>query len=250
MNYSVLIADDCFGSNDEAERILAGYGMRTEFCAREGEEIIRHIAESKPDAVVMSFSTRGVDALSILRRFKDKCGAPRFLIVYSDDDAAPVDEAMGLGASYCLALPADRYLIASRLDMMRLRSEISAVSTGRRMSVDAEITELLHALAIPANIKGYHYLREAVALYLKKTNEISYITKEIYPVIARRFGTTPQRVERAMRHAIETAWDRGDAEVLNGLFGYTIRADRGKPTNSEFVAFAADKLRMSGACCY
>lgn len=248
MSYNVLVADECFGSFAEAERILKGYGMRAEFCARDGAEVIKRVNELKPDAVVMNMTMRGVDGLGVLSRLAGGADAPRFVLVYADDGSAPVDKAMELGADYCLALPVERHLLASRLDALRMRGEFAAAPPKSGRSVDKEITEFLHALAVPANIKGYAYLREAISLSLRGSCPARYVTKELYPAVARRFGTTPQRVERSIRHAIETAWDRGDSEVLSGFLGYTVRADRGKPTNGEFIAFVTDRLRISGVC--
>jgi len=247
MSYKVLVADECFGSFADAERILRGYGMRAFFCKKDGAEVIKRVAALKPDAVVMNMTMRGVDGLGVLSRLAGAPDSPRFVLVYTDDGSAPVSRAMELGADYCLPLPIERHLLASRLDLLRMRG-ILAAAPRRRRSVEEEIAELLHTLAIPANIKGYAYLREAISLSLRGEKPVSFVTKELYPAVARRFGTTPQRVERAIRHAIESAWDRGDAETLCGLFGYTVRADRGKPTNGELIAFAADRLRLSGVC--
>ena len=106
------------------------------------------------------------------------------------------------------------------------------------------VTEIIHQIGVPAHIKGYTYLRDAIVLAVKDQNIINFITKELYPTVARAHGTTSSRVERAIRHAIEVAWDRGDVDVLNAYFGYTILNSRGKPTNSEFIAMIADKLRL------
>lgn len=248
MEYKVLVADGCFGSRADAERILKGYGMSPFFCERDGEDIIKKIKELAPDAVVMNVTLRRTDGLAVLRRMRSEPSAPKFVTVYSQSVLDPVDEAMALGASYCLALPIGRQLLAAKLDTLRMLARIEAAFKAEhkpKRDIEAEIAELLHTLAIPAHIKGYCYLREAISLSLRSESKVCYATKELYPAVARRFGTTAQRVERAIRHAIETAWDRGDVDVLCGFFGNTIRADRGKPTNSEFIALAAEKLRAA-----
>ncbi|MBQ6552367.1 MAG: sporulation transcription factor Spo0A [Clostridia bacterium] len=247
MEYKVLIADDCFGTESEAARILKGYGMQAVFCGRDGREVVKKTDDLKPNAVVMNLSMRSIDGLGVLSLMKSKPDAPRFVAVYSGDDSAPVEEAMELGAAYCVPLPIDRNLLASKLDELKFRAETASLNAAPpkpKRDVEAEITELLHTLAVPAHIKGYQYLREAIMLTLRDMDLINSVTKELYPMVAKRFGTTPSRAERAIRHAIEVAWDRGDVEVLNGFFGYTIRSDRGKPTNSEFIALVADRLRL------
>lgn len=248
MKYKVLIADDCFGSNDEAKRILKGYDMQAVFCGRDGREVVKMTDDLNPDAVVMNMSMRSIDALGVLSLMKARQDAPGFIVTFSGEDGGAAAEAMEQGAAYCIGLPVDRHLLAARLDMLRLRSELkrskASPAAGKR-DTEAEITALLHTLAVPAHIKGYQYLREAIALTLGNMDLINSVTKELYPTVAKRFGTTPSRAERAIRHAIEVAWDRGDVDVLNGFFGYTIRSDRGKPTNSEFIALVADKLRLN-----
>lgn len=244
MAYKVLLADGCFGSEAEARRILKGYDMKAFFCGRDGREVIKSIDEIKPDAIVMNMSMRSVDACGVLTLLKGRTAA-KFVVVYSGEDSGPVEEAMDLGAAYCLQLPIDAHLLAARLDVMRVRATFDSLAAPKpARDTETEITEVLHMLAVPAHIKGYQYLREAISLVVRDMDLINSVTKELYPTVAKRFGTTPSRAERAIRHAIEVAWDRGDVELMNNFFGYTIRADRGKPTNSEFIALVADKLRL------
>ncbi|MBO4217079.1 MAG: sporulation transcription factor Spo0A [Clostridia bacterium] len=248
MAYKVLLADDCFGGEADARRILKGYDMKAFFCGRDGREVIKSIETIKPDAVVMNMSMRSVDACGVLTLLKGRTAA-KFVVVYSGSESGPVDEAMELGAEYCLPLPIDAHLFAARLDSIRIRAALNALDAPPSAKRDTEtaITELLHMLAVPAHIKGYQYLREAISLVVRDMDLINSVTKELYPTVAKRFGTTPSRAERAIRHAIEVAWDRGEVEVMNKFFGYTIRADRGKPTNSEFIALVADRLRLKEA---
>ena len=249
MEYKVLLADDCFGNETDARRILKGYNMQAFFCGRDGREVVKKTDELKPDVVVMNMTMRSVDALGVLSLMKAGAGAsPKFVVVYSVDGTEMVDEAMELGAAYCLQLPMDKHYLAGRLENLRYNSrfeEAAAAALPKKRDYETEITDMLHTLAVPAHIKGYQYLREAISLVLRDMDLINSVTKELYPMVAKRFGTTPSRAERAIRHAIEVAWDRGDVDVLNGFFGYTIRSDRGKPTNSEFIAYVADKLRLA-----
>ena len=121
---------------------------------------------------------------------------------------------------------------------------IKSGSTNSALDLESKVTNILHEIGVPAHIRGYHYMREAIVLAVNDIEVLNYITKELYPAIAKKCSTTPSRVERAIRHAIEVAWDRGDVDVLNSYFGYTIHNSRGKPTNSEFIALISDKLRL------
>lgn len=244
--YKVLIADDCLGKEAEAKRILRGYDIEGYFCGRDGREVVKEIENVKPDVAVINVAMRSIDGLGVLSLMKGKNDAPKFIIMYYEDDGVRADEAMVLGATYCLPLPMENHMILARIDTLRIRLLLESLNgVGKRANdTETEITEMLHMLAVPAHIKGYQYLREAITLVLRDGNLINSVTKELYPAVAKRFGTTASRAERAIRHAIEVAWDRGEVDVMNGFFGYTIRSDRGKPTNSEFIALVADKLRL------
>ena len=247
MEYKVLIAGDCFGSREDAARILKCRGMRLFFCGRNGAEILKRIEEVKPDAVVMNAVLHKMDGFAVLSRTRDMARAPKFVLLYSGCSDEEVEKAEEMGAARCFELPVNRYYLASELEAVCLRAEIDALRPlrDRPRDFEEETAVMLHLLAIPANVKGYQYLREAVLLSLRSKSSEQLITKEIYPTVARRFGTTPLCVERAIRHAIESAWNRGDAEELYAFFGNTIRPDRGKPTNSEFIFLVAEKLRTS-----
>lgn len=247
MVYTVLIADECFGSRDEAERILKGYNMQAVFCERDGAEVVSAVDRLEPDAVVMNVSMRGFDGYGVLSLMKERVKAPDFIVTYSGTDSGIAEKAISSGASYCIELPIDRHLLASKLDVMRVRKEMRLrddLPARRKRDAEAEITEMLNKLSVPANVKGYQYLREAISMTLRDTDLLNSVTKALYPMVAKRFGTTPSRAERAIRHAIEAAWDRGRSEEVDAFFGYTVRADRGKPTNSEFIALVSDRLRL------
>ena len=191
------------------------------------------------------------DILGVLDEIKktDAKERPMIMAMSSFDNPRLEKETLNAGASYYFLKPFDINAMAERI--IRLsgwRNEISPVVVKDNVVTDPElelmVTEIIHQIGVPAHIKGYHYLREAIILSVKNSEIINSVTKLLYPTVAKNHGTTSSRVERAIRHAIEVAWDRGDIDVLNSYFGYTIQNDRGKPTNSEFIAMISDKLRL------
>lgn len=164
-------------------------------------------------------------------------------------------EVMEKGASYIVLQPFDVNVLAQRILQLtgfaaKNAAKPASIAPTPGQSLEVMVTEVIHQIGVPAHIKGYHYLRESIILSVENPEMINSVTKLLYPTVAKKFETTPSRVERAIRHAIEVAWDRGDLDTLNSYFGYTIHNSRGKPTNSEFIAMIADKLRLQikGAC--
>ncbi|MBQ9931876.1 MAG: sporulation transcription factor Spo0A, partial [Firmicutes bacterium] len=167
-----------------------------------------------------------------------------------------IQKAINLGAEYYIMKPFDLSLLVKRIHQAvgtedaaagkkkDLRSSVIRVEDAREKDLEVDITNMIHEVGVPAHIKGYHYLRNAITMVVQDMDLLSAVTKELYPAIAKMNNTTPSRVERAIRHAIEVAWNRGKLETLNSLFGYTVHNDKGKPTNSEFIAIIADKLRL------
>ena len=156
-------------------------------------------------------------------------------------------QLLSSGISYCFLKPIDPQLVAQRIFQLTGHSdekEETAAQGGGQPNLEMMVTNIIHQIGVPAHIKGYHYLRDGILLAVKDHNMINSVTKLLYPTIAKMNNTTSSRVERAIRHAIEVAWDRGDVDVLNSFFGYTIRNTRGKPTNSEFIAMIADNLKL------
>ncbi|HEY3316528.1 MAG TPA: sporulation transcription factor Spo0A, partial [Bacillota bacterium] len=149
-----------------------------------------------------------------------------------------------LGADYYVLKPFNLDVLINRIRQLANQHGAAPVHQTRTKSMDLEVTNVIHEIGIPAHIKGYLYLREAILMVIGRVELLGAVTKELYPTIAAKHDTTPSRVERAIRHAIEVAWNRGNFDVINALFGYTVNHDRGKPTNSEFIAMVADKLRM------
>jgi two-component system response regulator (stage 0 sporulation protein A) len=158
-------------------------------------------------------------------------------------------ELLSSGASYFFLRPFDVEMMIERMVQIsgfKKADNLSVLMHPAKASPDVEmmVTEIIHQIGVPAHIKGYHYLRESIVLAVANPDIINSVTKQLYPTVAKKFATTSSRVERAIRHAIEVAWDRGDVDILNSYFGYTIHNGKGKPTNSEFIAMIADKLRL------
>ena len=189
-----------------------------------------------------------IGVLQNIRGLADK-EKPQVMVLSAVDNAQLEGEVLRAGASYVFIKPFDMGMLAERIiKFSGWKNESRPVYAKDGVISDNElelmITEIIHQIGVPAHIKGYHYLREAIMLSIKNEEVINSITKLLYPTVAKKFSTTSSRVERAIRHAIEVAWDRGDLDVLNAYFGFTINNDRGKPTNSEFIAMIADKIRL------
>ena len=174
---------------------------------------------------------------------------PEVIVISALTQENFIFRALNLGAKYYIAKPFESENIKSRIrDVISLKKGASPLNfkqdTRPSTSLDEKISSVFISIGIPAHIKGYHFLREAVKMVVENPDSINRITKELYPGIARRFGTSASKVERAIRHAIEVAWDRGDLDTLQRFFGYTVSNTKGKPTNSEFIALIADKLQL------
>ena len=247
----VVIAENGTELGKSCEKALKGYGMDVIICEKYGSLLLEKIRTEKPDVVLADIFMQNQDILGVLDEIKktDAKERPMIMAMSSFDNPRLEKETLNAGASYYFLKPFDINAMAERI--IRLsgwRNEISPVVVKDNVVTDPElelmVTEIIHQIGVPAHIKGYHYLREAIILSVKNSEIINSVTKLLYPTVAKNHGTTSSRVERAIRHAIEVAWDRGDIDVLNSYFGYTIQNDRGKPTNSEFIAMISDKLRL------
>lgn len=247
----VVIAENGTELGKSCEKALKGYGMDVIMCEKDGSLLLEKIRTEKPDVVLADIFMQNQDILGVLDEIKktDAKERPMIMAMSSFDNPRLEKETLNAGASYYFLKPFDINTMAERI--IRLsgwRNEISPVVVKDNVVTDPElelmVTEIIHQIGVPAHIKGYHYLREAIILSVKNSEIINSVTKLLYPTVAKHHGTTSSRVERAIRHAIEVAWDRGDIDVLNSYFGYTIQNDRGKPTNSEFIAMISDKLRL------
>ena len=244
----ILIGDDSADFGAICQNALREKGYDVALCRRDGFEVLSGISSERPDLVVMNALMIHVDALGIIRSMKGRDDAPRFIVTSAFDNPLISREVMQApNCSYMLE-PFELTELYDRIDMLFGFEMPQARAQAKKGPTDHDlelmITEIIHQIGVPAHIKGYQYLRYGILLCIKDISMISSVTKQLYPTIAKKFGTTSSRVERAVRHAIEVAWDRGDVDTLESYFGYTILNSRGKPTNSEFIAMIADKIRM------
>ena len=248
--YKVLIAEDRNEFGEDAIKLFTEKGFESNFCEKDGNELIKAYKELKPDVVLADMFMSGTDAVGVMKRLRSETGGlPVFVVISNTDSPVLEKEALSAGAVYYVIKPFSTSDLAERISELILCLDGNDRSTGGEIfSFDREleitITEILHQIGVPAHIKGYHYLRDSIMLSVTRPEIINAVTKELYPTVAKKYSTTPSRVERAIRHAIEVAWDRGDVDVLNSYFGYTIHTGRGKPTNSEFIAMISDRLRL------
>ncbi|GFR34281.1 sporulation transcription factor Spo0A [Thermobrachium celere] len=257
----IVIADD----NKEFSGILCEYLKTQEDfdvlgVAKDGIEAVELVEKYSPDVLVLDIIMPHLDGLGVLEKINslENKKVPKVIVLSAVGQDKITQRAINLGAEYYVVKPFDMEIFSKRIRQMfnhgvvETNKRISLISTESTISklnntnnnLEAEITNIIHEIGVPAHIKGYMYLRDAIQMVVNDIELLSAITKELYPSIARKYNTTPSRVERAIRHAIEVAWARGQVETINKIFGYTIHNDKGKPTNSEFIAMIADKLRL------
>jgi two-component system response regulator (stage 0 sporulation protein A) len=242
----VLVADD----NREFCELLGQYiqnqaDFRLVGAAQNGRQVMEMLQAEVPDVIILDIIMPHLDGLGVLEQI-NALGLehrPKVIMLTAFGQESIAQRVVDLGADYYILKPFDLNVLAKRIrQIVKVGGARAAAHEGR--SLDIEVTGVLHEIGIPAHIKGYLYLREAIILVVQRVELLGGVTKELYPSIAKKFATTPSRVERAIRHAIEVAWSRGNVELIHKLFGHTVNSDRGKPTNSEFIAMVADKLRM------
>lgn len=244
----ILIADENNASRSALRDELKSQGYVNVYEALNGEEALTMITTVLPDIVIIDVLLSKLDGIGVIRQVKKDLGedAPLFIVTSIVSNHNMLLEANNAGASMCMIKPVNteslvyhiENLLPNDLDMMSVADESSS------NDLESQVTKIIHQIGVPAHIKGYQYLRTAIILTVNDSDIINSVTKILYPTVAKKYQTTTSRVERAIRHAIEVAWDRGDVEVLNSYFGYTIQGNRGKPTNSEFIAMIADNLRL------
>ncbi|EGD48585.1 sporulation transcriptional activator Spo0A [Ruminiclostridium papyrosolvens DSM 2782] len=269
----VLIADD----NREFGDILCEYLSNQEDIevvglARDGFEAVDLILQNTPDIAILDIIMPHLDGLGVLEKIASSNleKKPLFIVLSAVGQDKITQRALSLGAEYYIVKPFDMDVLVSRIRQLKDNTYLPSASTSTSMnssisqhksdsfinekkpahinntsrSLEVEVTNVMHEIGVPAHIKGYQYLRDAIMMVVKDLDVINSITKLLYPSIAKEYNTTPSRVERAIRHAIEVAWSRGQVEAIDALFGYTVNIGKGKPTNSEFIAMIADKLRL------
>ena len=247
----ILICDE----NEDFRRITgeylrgAGFGSIEE--AVDGEESLAKISKLHPDIVIIDIWMSRLDTVSIIKSCMHRDFAPdsmpSFIVTSQLNNPSMLTEASEAGADYCVLKPVNYPGLAERIRRLLRQRETPVEKSEPEESpyLLAQITKIIHQIGVPAHIKGYQYLRTAIMMTVNDNDIINSVTKILYPSVAKKYKTTSSRVERAIRHAIEVAWDRGDVDVLNSYFGYTVQTSRGKPTNSEFIAMIADNLRLS-----
>lgn len=243
---TVLVADSSADFGKACADELTKKGFRVISCEKDGRKVENAVRSEEPDAVVVDMFLPSKDAIGIISELKqdESVKLPAFVDMSGFDNAVMEREVIKAGAAFYILKPFDLSLLADRISMLT-RTPSEAKPVGEAPDLEVMITEIIHQIGVPAHIKGYHYLRNAIMMSVEDPEMINAVTKRLYPSIAKRFKTTSSRVERAIRHAIEVAWDRGDVDTLNSYFGYTIHSLRGKPTNSKFVAMISDRVRLT-----
>jgi len=210
----------------------------------DGEEALRLVRELSPDVLIMDMVLARMDGLEVLSGL-ELASQPKVLVLSGFVRGNMAELAAAKGASYFMMKPCKLSAVIERVRQLGgavSQEEDSRSPAGAHQSLESSVTSIIHEIGVPAHIKGYQYLREAIVMTVENMEVINAVTKVLYPEVAKRFSTTASRVERAIRHAIEVAWDRGDLETLQKYFGYTVSNAKGKPTNSEFIAMIADRL--------
>lgn len=258
----ILIADD----NKDFCCILSEYlSAQPDFevvgIAKDGLEVVDLLENITPDIIILDIIMPHLDGLGVLERINamNLTKYPKIIVLSAVGQDKITQKALTLGAEYYVVKPFDmevfskriRECIGAKTEGAERKNYIQTISSSSIINaapssheLESAITNIIHEIGVPAHIKGYIYLREAITMVVNNLELLSAVTKELYPSISRKFNTTPSRVERAIRHAIEVAWSRGRVDVINNLFGYTVHNVKGKPTNSEFIAMIADKLRI------
>ena len=222
---------------------LSGMGFHVVGDTGDGQTALNEIKSLKPDVVLLDLWFPGYDLASLILEIKRnlKSQAPKFILVTGISNKKVLEDAFQSGISSCVLKPFDYEVLAEKIHQV---CEERSFRMEDDFDLEAQVTRIIHQVGIPAHIKGYQYLRCAIMMVVKDNRIIGEVTRTLYPTVAKEFHTTSSRVERAIRHAIEVAWDRGDVDVINSYFGYTVQNSKGKPTNSEFIAMIADNLRL------
>ena len=261
MSLKILIADENSDFRTVCSEHLKKQGFELLPDAVNGEEAILKIAKFKPDVVLIDLWLTKYDAAAVVGHFNKPSSSaasdykPVFIVLSAINNPYMFAQVVKSGPAYCMTKAFDYNILYDLIKNLANDKSFSARSESASMmmqdanmrnspDIETQVTKMIHQIGVPAHIKGYQYLRTAILLVMQDSAIINSVTKQLYPTIGKTFSTTSSRVERAIRHAIEVAWDRGDYDTITEIFGYTIQSSRGKPTNSEFIAMVADNLRL------
>ena len=222
--------------------------------AKNGEEMCQIIKDRQPDVVLLDLIMPKMDGLTVMEQVSQTQSVdkrPYFIVVTAVGQERITEDAFNKGANYYVMKPFNNEMLLEKIKSVRKmfrgcdrKEESRTVGNTQESSLENRVTNMLHEIGIPAHIKGYHYLRDAIIMAVNDMDVLNAITKILYPTVAKKYQTTSSRVERAIRHAIEVAWSRGKLDTLDELFGYTVSTGKGKPTNSEFIALIADTIQL------
>ena len=239
----VLLADNSEYFAVPCANVMKTHGLDVTLTEKDGKTVLEALTKQKYDVVLMDIFLPRLDAIGVLEELTRSEQRPLVMVMSAFDNPTLEREALAAGADYYFLKPFDAAAIAHRIQSL-CGDHPEAPARRGASNLELQVTEIIHQIGVPAHIKGYQYLRDAILMAIEDDSIINAVTKRLYPAVAKRHGTTSSRVERAIRHAIEVAWDRGDVDTLTAYFGYTIHTERGKPTNSEFIAMISDKFRL------
>ena len=241
----VLIGDDTAEYGVSCASVLRAQGMYAYTRPKNGNTVLEAIRTDTPDVVVVDAALPHMDAIELMKKAGAGSGKrPAFIVTSPCDNSFVEQQVMQSGAAYFMLKPFDLKVLGERIALLTQKQPLGAFAGRAGQDLAVTVTDIIHQLGVPAHIKGYHYLRCAIVSSYREPELLDSVTRRLYPKVAAEFSTTPSRVERAIRHAIEIAWDRGNLDTLNAFFGYTVNTSKGKPTNSEFIALITDKLRL------
>lgn len=248
----VVIADSGYESLSKQLQNSSHQKINVVAGTDDGEKAFELVKEYKPDVLILDVFTTGIDGLEVVELIRDneELSGTRIIFFTSICSRRVSSMAFSLGADYYIMKPCNNEILSRRIVQVAgdsgnsVADSVDVAEKNTISSVETDVTEIIRDIGIPAHIKGYQYIREGIIMSINDINMLNYITKLLYPSIAKKYKTTSSSVERAIRHAIEVAWGRGKMDVIEDMFGYTVSAGKGKPTNSEFIALIADKLRI------
>lgn len=244
----VMVAEEGNEFGASCAAALRSNGFEVQLVPKDGTQVLRLARQNSPDVLVIDVFMPGLDAIGVLNGLSGTEKRPLVAVTTANSNPRLQQEIIESGADYYFIKPFDMQIFAERIKQMTGAGHAGQDNilkmNGADNSLEVTVSEIMHQIGVPAHIKGYQYLREAIILAVNDDEIMNSVTKLLYPTVAKTYKTTASRVERAIRHAIEVAWDRGDVDVLSSYFGYTIQNSRGKPTNSEFIAMISDKLRL------